>query len=622
MLCLGSGELFLHNTVDAETQLYQMITITTIDKGTPPLSSMKKYNISVLDANDNPPLFTNTRYKGDLIYVLNNVSIIYTPHPPNKQHNHPHTPTHALARPTTHPPHTHTHSHPRNQPHIHPHTHPTTLTHAHTPTYPLNQVPTPTQPSTHIPTQPPTYTPTQTPTHNTNTATTFTHPTAIIPVFILLYLYVGFIEENKRGRTQLLSIQATDADVTSVNSAIVYSLVDTKGIFEVEPRSGVLVITKELDYEKEVIYKIIAQASDWKYTSEVPIEICVTNVNDNNPTFRNSHYRKTIAENSETGTVVLTVEATDPDPFGSLTYSIVSTEENLPFRIDTKSGIITVSGEVDREKTPTYSFQVLVRDGGQPMLNGTANIVITLSDVNDNKPVFQSDWLTVKIEENQNIETYITMVTATDKDIHLNGVVRYHIGDIGKNDFKINVNGTIVTKQAFDREVTSTLWITVFAVDLGSPALKSTNLSIQVIVLDENDNSPTWMQKTYSARIYENVPVGYHVMTVEAIDPDLKENGTVSYRIERSSSSPHFYVHNASGIVFVYMVKHVTLLCLIFCLHRIDDLFSVVVMQENAIAFKLTKKEKLQANLTRKNVKNVLFRRQPLRASLWPRTII
>lgn len=175
-----------------------------------------------------------------------------------------------------------------------------------------------------------------------------------------LFVSLGSIKENVEGRHKLFSASATDADVTTINSNLTYKLItNDPGFFQIQPQSGDVYVTQPLDYETTAVYEFVVTASDWKFTTKVTAYVDVINVNDNSPLFQRELYTHTIEENTKLGTFVLTVKATDLDPFGDLRYSLVSTEkESLPFQISSSTGRISVTGELDRETTPWFFFKV------------------------------------------------------------------------------------------------------------------------------------------------------------------------------------------------------------------------------------------------------------------------
>lgn len=365
--------------------------------------------------------------------------------------------------------------------------------------------------------------------------------------------YAGSVEENKAGRNKLFTVKADDKDIGE-NAIVSYSIVDDQqGLFEID-QSGQVFVVKETDFETKFSYLLTIKASDWKFDTTVDAEITIIDVNDNNPIFVQSTYTKVIAENSNLGASVLTVAATDVDPFGDLIYYFDNTAETLPFDIDSRTGVITVAGLLDYEDKKKYTFKVMANDSGTPQLTGNCTVTISISDVNDNQPEFSNYTKSVAVKENQKAGTFVATLTASDKDSGLNGVVKYYESTIGSQkskDFEILPDtGEVKTIRSFDREVEATLQFVVYAIDQGKDRqLKSKEFFLTVNILDENDNSPIWKEPKYKVEILESAAVGEQVISVKATDIDQAENGRVSYEIVDISGK--FGIEADSGVVYV-----------------------------------------------------------------------
>ena len=124
--------------------------------------------------------------------------------------------------------------------------------------------------------------------------------------------------------------------------------------------TGVVKSVKPLDYELVKEYRFPVQAKDWKYNTVVQAIVKVININDNSPVFTVPQYTITIPEDTALKSRVLTVKATDEDPFGELVYSLESSDSKLPFSVESRTGNIAVAGYLDRETKAEYSFKVKV----------------------------------------------------------------------------------------------------------------------------------------------------------------------------------------------------------------------------------------------------------------------
>ena len=331
-------------------------------------------------------------------------------------------------------------------------------------------------------------------------------------------------------RSWLLNVSTTDLDLPTT-SICHYSLVDDKKIFELNHLTGELFIITHVDYETNPYYDLKVKATDGKYLIEVPVKIQITDLNDNYPIFDPPTYTKLIPENYAIGKSILQINATDLD-FGKLTYSIESKTIELPFTINATTGIIVPTKSLDRESTAEYPFSVTASDSGIPILSSSTTVKISLADINDNRPMFQNKSVTVYLPENNKENAEIIRVTATDLDQKntINSMISYLYSD---KDFKLeSKRGLITAKRSFDREIKDEYEFALFAQDWGKPPLKSDYFNVSVIIVDENDNHPTFDQSKYSLDITEHSRSGMVVKQVNAEDKDINENGLVTYLIE------------------------------------------------------------------------------------------
>ena len=113
------------------------------------------------------------------------------------------------------------------------------------------------------------------------------------------------------------------------------------------------------------------------------------------------------------------VKASDDDSGEcSLTYKIVSSNKQY-FDIDAKSGNITTKRNgLDRELNSSYQIDVAVFDCGEPRLYQERQILLTITDKNDNFPIFAQSF-TKNITEDTKINSSVLKVTATGKEEYI-----------------------------------------------------------------------------------------------------------------------------------------------------------------------------------------------------------
>ncbi|NXR17058.1 DSG2 protein, partial [Cinclus mexicanus] len=197
------------------------------------------------------------------------------------------------------------------------------------------------------------------------------------------------------------------------------------GLFVINGKTGDLNITGRVDREKTPILLVRGHALDKngaKLEEPIDLPIKVVDINDNFPVFSHEVFVGSIEELSETGTIVMRINATDADEPNNLNskiaFRIVSQSPSAAFSMDKNTGEVRVAKiNLDRETQSSYSLVVEAKDrGGEAGGNAaTCSLEIKILDVNDNIPVVESHAFEGSIEENRaNVE--IMRIKVFDKD--------------------------------------------------------------------------------------------------------------------------------------------------------------------------------------------------------------
>uniref|UniRef100_A0A8C2WYI8 Protocadherin 18b n=1 Tax=Cyclopterus lumpus TaxID=8103 RepID=A0A8C2WYI8_CYCLU len=383
------------------------------------------------------------------------------------------------------------------------------------------------------------------------------------------------ISESASVGTRIPLDGAVDADVGE-NSLHTYSITPNN-FFKIDVRTRTdgakyaeLVVMRDLDREVLSSYQLQLTASD----NGVPpksgstlLKISISDSNDNSPIFEEQAYIINLIESSPLGTLIIDLNATDPDEGtnGKIVYSFsshVSPKILEKFKINPENGHITLIKKLDYESTASYELDVQAQDMGPNSIPGLCKIVVKVVDVNDNKPEININLMTpgkeevAYISEGAPVDTFIALVRVDDSDGGLNGevVCRLH----GHGHFRLQKthekNYMILTNVSLDREKRSEYSLTVIAEDRGSPSL-STIKHFTVQVLDENDNPPSFEKSRYEVFKSENNSPGAYLMTVVASDPDLGTNGQVTYTImdalvQGSPISTYVTIDPSNGAIY------------------------------------------------------------------------
>ncbi|XP_039176462.1 cadherin-23 isoform X6 [Crotalus tigris] len=379
-----------------------------------------------------------------------------------------------------------------------------------------------------------------------------------VPVFTQRqYNRLGLRETAGIG-TSVAVVRATDHD-TGNGGLVNYKIISgSEGKFEIDESTGLITTIDYLDYETKTSYLMNVSATDQAPPQNqgfCSIYVSLLNELDEAVQFSNITYEATITENIPLGSEVLRVQAQSIDNLNQITYKFdpnTNPQALSLFKINGITGVITVRGQVDREKGDVYTLTV-VADDGSPKLDSTVKVTITIFDENDNSPQFDitSD-SSVSISEDSPVGHRIALVLARDPDAGNNGQVVFSLvsGNIGRA-FEIRTTnstyGEVFVARPLDRELIERYTLQIQAADQGVPARKKEH-TLRVNILDVNDNSPVIInQYGYNVSINENVGGGTAVAQVRATDRDSGLNSVLSYYIVHGNEELTFRMDRVTG---------------------------------------------------------------------------
>uniref|UniRef100_A0AAY5L4F3 Protocadherin 2 alpha a 15 n=1 Tax=Esox lucius TaxID=8010 RepID=A0AAY5L4F3_ESOLU len=389
------------------------------------------------------------------------------------------------------------------------------------------------------------------------------------PVFIK-DIYSVLLNENSPLGTVVMQLNATDLD-EGPNGDVIYSFGNSVNeklftLFEINELTGEITVKGLIDFEEKDKYEIDIQASDKgtaPLTSDRSVIIKIVDVNDNAPEIEITSFSKAIPEDSRTGTTVALISVNDLDS-GVNGKVECSLSEDVIFKLirslqDNMYAVVTKS-PLDREKQSEYDLTIVAKDAGQPSLSSVNTIKVVVSDVNDNSPEFSLNPYTFYVTENNDPGASVFSVSASDHDINENALISYHILRGGGNDNQwasfLNINsenGNILALKAFDFETLKTFQFQVVATDSGTPSLSS-NVTVNVFILDQNDNAPVILYPVSTngsaegvEEIPRNVNAGHLVTKVRAFDADIGYNGWLLFSLQEVTDHSLFALDRYTG---------------------------------------------------------------------------
>ncbi|XP_076470425.1 neural-cadherin-like [Babylonia areolata] len=386
------------------------------------------------------------------------------------------------------------------------------------------------------------------------------------PVFDPLIYEVSDIYENDNNVPRpLLTMTATDADVNRPNE-IRYSLEGSSfpvnDYFRIDAVNGTLEIIRALDRdppEGRPSYQFTVKAADERIDPNfgyATVSVNPIDVNDNDPQFMSDVLAASVPEDSPKGTSVTLIRASDNDAGenGRITFSIENIVDGANvarpdyFLIDANSGVVTTNTDgsnLDREAQDTYRLTIKLQDGGNPMRLNSGVLTVTLSDINDQQPIFEKKVYQIDMSENlQSGE--VLRVVARDADIGENAMISYFPASTVNTFFSvkdIDNEGSIQIERPVDYENPNERFfnLTIKAQD---NAGHEDTCYVEIYVQDFNDNTPVIQPKTLPANVSEADPPDTLVATFSATDNDVSDiNKAFDFSISRASNPRrHFYI--------------------------------------------------------------------------------
>lgn len=328
---------------------------------------------------------------------------------------------------------------------------------------------------------------------------------------------------------------------------------------KIDTETGVISTSTVLDRELRDGYEFSVTCLSRQV---IRVQVEVEDVNDHAPVFPGGIVTLNMSEWTPTGTTFHLDAAGDRDGgrFGVQGYRISESSAEGVFNLDVQSVDLVLVKELDRESVDFYNLTIEAFDGGVPPKTGRLQVNINVLDENDNHPVFNQTSYQAFIWENTPFLTPVCQVSAHDPDFDSNGLITYEIDRLRGDSHEFFIidqhTGIIRVNKILDYESRSSFELVVTVQDSGSPP-KSSSTSVEIGILDVNDNSPNisivFLSESGDPEVSEGAAYGDYVARIAVTDPDLGEPNKVEVFLEGSEGK--FSLKSVDDFVYALCVE-------------------------------------------------------------------
>uniref|UniRef100_A0A672RFH9 FAT atypical cadherin 3 n=1 Tax=Sinocyclocheilus grahami TaxID=75366 RepID=A0A672RFH9_SINGR len=363
-------------------------------------------------------------------------------------------------------------------------------------------------------------------------------------------IYHPYVLENSPKGVSVVRIQAQDPDITASDSRLMYRITagNPQNFFSIDSNTGLITTTsRKLDREQQAEHFL--EVLNTSLPSTVWVIVHIQDENDNTPEFKESVYRISLPERdrNKRGDPVYRVFAYDRDEGSNadLTYSIVDGNDDGKFVIDAKTAMVSSRKMVTAGGYGILTIKAI--DNGTPQKWSTARLHVEWIRKPMPSPLalrFTAAIHNFTVAENAKVYESVGVVSVWQTETPL------WFDIIGNYDGPFDIQrgmGTIVIARPLDAETQSLYNMTVQVTD----GTNTATTQIYIKVLDSNDNSPIFSERTYEVLVSEDMPADTEVLRVRARDKD--ERAKLSYSIHGSvdpASMRMFRINPGTGVMY------------------------------------------------------------------------
>ncbi|KAG8310603.1 hypothetical protein J6590_060810 [Homalodisca vitripennis] len=288
---------------------------------------------------------------------------------------------------------------------------------------------------------------------------------------------------------------------------------------------------------------------DWLCTSRIQMKI--EDVNDNSPSFTINNETITMTEDAVVGMIVTKLQFLDFDEGENRQVHYTLVDSAGLFNVSSNTGILSLIRPLQSSPGSVHYVTAKVSDHGRPSLTSLTTLQVIVLGMNDDPPLLVSGAYHVSVSEDTPVFTSLLDIKAFSDDVERKFNVIYTILEgNGHGEFDVDKRtGALSTCKTLDFESRQVYQLLILATSVGDSSLTS-YVSVNVTVLDANDNPPIFKITRYTLQIREDVEVGQMILKVDADDVDSGRNGLVLFSLDEISRR-YFGIDSLSGVLMV-----------------------------------------------------------------------
>ncbi|XP_047488094.1 protocadherin Fat 1-like [Penaeus chinensis] len=356
----------------------------------------------------------------------------------------------------------------------------------------------------------------------------------------------------------------------SANGDIYLRLKEKNSPVQISDNSKNLTLTKKLDKEGKdgeahVIVNVICDrrgTTDPSFT--IPVNIRVTDDNDNAPVFVNAPYYVNVSEVTVIGTVIvgdiLAVDDDQQGPFSTVQYSILPGPYSDMFAFESPlRGALVLKQPLDYERLPVFNITILAQDQAAEARSSSTVVTIQVQDADDQNPAFARDHYMAVIPDNPvkgtPIEVQPETVSAVDRDAGIMAEVTYSFSrdEEASRYFKIDpkTGEVSLSMNLPDDQLHQPATLVVRATQVDNPD----RYALTTVTLSRRGYYSTqlqFVQRDYVATVLENLPK-HSLIAPTIINKNLDSN--IRFRLERNGDGV-FGISSSGQIILEFELDY------------------------------------------------------------------